>query len=236
MHPLEVGSRLAEPAEGRVSRGGFRVLRAGLVGYGEALVLQERLLDQRRCRGEDVLILLRHPPVITLGRGADPGHVLIDPAALAERGVEIFQTGRGGDVTWHGPAQLVGYPIVDLEIVGRDLHRYLRALEDVLIRTLDSFGIAAKRLEGRTGVWVGAEKIASIGVAVRRWIAWHGFALNVGADLSGFAAIVPCGLHGVTPTSVERLLGRAPAVGEIEDEIIRRFGEVFASSCFGDYQ
>lgn len=179
---------------------------------------------------------MEHPPVITLGRGAREAHLLLPEGELARQGVEVARVGRGGDITWHGPGQLVGYPIVDLEPLGRDLHRFLRLLEAVLIGALATFGVTALRVPGKTGVWVAGAKIASIGVAVRRWVSWHGFALNVAADLSGFAAIVPCGLPGVEMTSLERLLGRPVPIENVEDRVIAAFADVFASDHAGTYE
>jgi len=149
----------------------------------------------------------------------------------------VVETGRGGDVTWHGPGQLVGYPIVDLDRRGRDLHRYLRDLEEVLIRVLAAFGVPGRRESGRTGVWVGPAKIASIGIAVRRWIAWHGFALNVAPDLSGFAAIVPCGLSGVRMTSLAEQLAPdpPPAPERVQQQVIEAFAAVFQSRYAGEH-
>ncbi len=205
----------------------FHTLRPGQVPYRQAHDLQEALLERGRADFGDVLILLEHPPVVTLGRGANEANLLLPPEELRRRGIDCQRIGRGGDVTFHGPGQLVGYPIVDLDPLGRDLHRYLRMLETVLIETLAAFGIAAGRVIGKTGVWANGEKLASIGVGVRRWVTWHGFALNVSADLSGFAAVVPCGLPGVRMTSIERLLNRPVPMAEVEEEIIRAFARVF---------
>jgi lipoate-protein ligase B len=221
------------PVAARESR--FRTLRPGFLAYRRAHALQETLLERRRQEAEDILILLQHPPVVTFGRGAHEENLLLPAAELARRGVDLERVGRGGDVTFHGPGQLVGYPIVDLEPLGRDLHRYLRQLEATLIDTLAVFGLIGERLTGKTGVWVAGEKIASIGVGVRRWVSWHGFALNVGADLSGFSAIVPCGLPGVRMTSLEGLLGRPVPLPQVEEELIRSFARVFASRHAGDY-
>jgi lipoate-protein ligase B len=182
----------------------LHVLDAGLVPYGEALAWQRRLAAARieRRLDHDVLLLLEHPPVITLGRTARREHVL-QPAD-----VEVFEIERGGDVTFHGPGQLVGYPILDLSAHRRDLHWYLRTLEAALIGALGRLGITADRRAGRTGVWVGgSRKIASIGVHVKHWVTWHGFALNVTTDLSFFDRIVPCGMADVEMTSVARELG-----------------------------
>jgi lipoyl(octanoyl) transferase len=214
----------------------FHTLQAGRVPYQSALGLQEHLLEERRLRPGDILLLLEHPPVITLGRGARPEHLLLSAEELARRGVELAQSSRGGDVTWHGPGQLVGYPICDLEELGRDLHRYLRLLEELLIDTLAAFGLCGERQEGKTGVWVDGAKIASIGVGVRRWVSWHGFALNVAGDLAGFAAIVPCGLSGVTMTSMEKLLGRSVPRTEVEVQVIHSFAKIFAAHHAGSYE
>ena len=187
----------------------------GTVAYGDALKLQERAVEARRA-GEtgDRLLLLEHPPVVTLGRAAKPEHLRVPRGELARRGVEVFEVARGGDVTWHGPGQLVGYPIVDLAARGRpDVHAFLRLVEAALADALGELGVAAETHAGFTGVFVAGSrpwrKIASIGIGVRGWISWHGFALDVDCDLAGFAAIVPCGLHGIEMTSVARELGAA---------------------------
>ena len=173
--------------------------------------MQERLVEARR-RGEapDTLLLLEHPPVVTLGRGAHAENLLLDEASLRERGIELHETGRGGDVTYHGPGQLVGYPVIALEGKRRDAHRYLRDLEEGLIAAVATFGIEAERVPGLTGVWVGSRKIAAIGVRIGTgWITSHGFALNVGEDLAGFDTIVPCGIRGRGVTSLTRETGEA---------------------------
>jgi lipoyl(octanoyl) transferase len=193
----------------------LEVLWLGRVPYAEGLALQRQRQDAVRAgEAAEALLLLEHPPVITLGRSADPAHVLAPPEALAARGVEVHEVARGGDVTWHGPGQLVGYPIVDLAARGRpDVHRYLRDLEGALCDAAAELGVAAQAIPGMTGVFAkGAEpprKLASIGVGLRGWITGHGFALNVDADLAGFGAIVPCGLRGVSMTSLARELGDA---------------------------
>lgn len=214
----------------------FRTLRPGRLPYPAAVALQEEILERRPREDGDILILLEHPPVVTLGRRSRGEHLLWSEAQLQARGISVAEAGRGGDVTYHGPGQLVGYPIVDLAPRGRDLHGYLRCLEEVLIETLAAFGLAGERITGKTGVWSGGEKIASIGVGVRRWIAWHGFALNVSADLSGFDAIVPCGLPGVSMTSMERLLGRPVSLPELEAEVARSFARVFAARHAGEFE
>lgn len=212
----------------------------GLRPYGEVLELQ-RAAAAARITGdlpEDLLILVEHPPVVTLGRGSrDPSHLVASPELLASRGVERFDVERGGDVTFHGPGQLVGYPILDLSRHRQDLHWYLRQVEEVLVRSLARFDIAAERRAGLTGVWTGGRKIASIGVHARQWVTWHGFALNVTTDLSYFDLMVPCGIAGVTMTSVEQELLRradgpclAPSpdlAGEVARAVTESAGEVF---------
>jgi lipoyl(octanoyl) transferase len=185
------------------------VAELGVRPYAEVLEIQ-RAAAAARITGEipqDVLLLVEHPPVVTLGRGArDPSHLTASPTLLAARGVELFEVERGGDVTFHGPGQLVGYPILDLARHRQDLHWYLRQLEELLIRALGTLGVTADRRPGLTGVWTSGRKIASIGVHSRHWVTWHGFALNVTTDLSYFDLMVPCGIPGVTMTSVEREL------------------------------
>jgi len=184
------------------------VCALGPTPYREGLELQDALVAARASGATgDWLLYPDHPPVLTVGRSGSDGSLLVDRSTLAARGVEVFEVPRGGDVTWHGPGQLVGYPIVALDRVDRDLHRWLRTLEEALIRALARWGIAGERSPGRTGVWVGERKIASLGVAVRRWVGYHGFALNVCPDLSGFSLIHPCGLKDVRMTSMAELLG-----------------------------
>jgi lipoate-protein ligase B len=196
------------------------VVDLGRRGYGEVLELQ-RELCRRRMTGEladDVLLLVEHPPVVTLGRGTRAASLPLPPEAIRARGVEVHEVERGGDVTWHGPGQLVGYPIVDLRRHREDLHWYLRELEGALIDGLAEVAVAAERNPGLTGVWTGGRKIASIGIHVKQWVTFHGFALNVTGDLRGFNLIVPCGIHGVTMTSVTRELGAAaPPATELWD-------------------
>lgn len=212
------------------------VVSLGRMPYGAALALQ-RTVAQARIDGtidHDLLLLVEHPAVITSGRSTNQANLLADASLLAERGVEQFEVERGGDITFHGPGQLVGYPIVDLRAHREDLHWYLRQLEEVLIRALASFGIAAGRRPGLTGVWTNGRKIASIGVHARNWVTWHGFALNVTTDLSYFDLIVPCGIEYVEMTSVARELGGAQ-VPEADAAIMVRaqaavvgaFAEVF---------
>ena len=205
------------------------VCQLGPTPYREGLALQEALV--RRCAAArngvsgaaaatDWLLFPDHPPVLTMGRGGSERSLRVSRESLATRGVELFEVARGGDLTWHGPGQLVGYPIVDLERRGRDLHRYLRDLEEVLILALERWGIPARRVPCLTGVWAGEEKIASIGIAVRHWVGYHGFALNVAPDLRFFELIHPCGLRGIRMTSVAARLGAcAPTLDRARHEV-----------------
>jgi lipoyl(octanoyl) transferase len=206
------------------------VRRLGTVDYQAALDLQQQLVeDRKQGRIPDQLLLLEHPHVITLGvrnRHAR-SNVLETPESLALKGVALFETGRGGDVTYHGPGQLVGYPILELPEDRRDVHRYVRDLEEVLIQAVSGFGITAGRIPGLTGIWVGDRKLAAIGVRISRWVTSHGFALNVSTDLSRFDLIVPCGITGKGVTSMERLVGRPIAMAEVADAVVRGFHSVF---------
>jgi lipoyl(octanoyl) transferase len=206
------------------------VRRLGVVPYADALALQRSLVEDRRAgRIGDTLLLLQHPHVLTLGVRGDGGraHILASPDVLATRGIEVYETGRGGDVTYHGPGQIVGYPIIDLNPDRRDVHRYVRDLETVLIRTVAEYGIDGGRFAGLTGVWVGNEKVAAIGVRIARWITSHGFALNVNTNLDNFNLIVPCGIADRGVTSMARVLGRPLVTEEVENRIIEQFGNVF---------
>ena len=187
------------------------VLDLGLRDYAEALSFQRDLAAARLAGriAQDVLVLVEHPPVITLGRSSKAAHLLASPEALAARGVALHEVERGGDVTFHGPGQLVGYPIVDLTGHKQDLHWYLRQVEEVLIQAVGTLGLHADRNPGKTGVWTGGRKLASIGVHARQWVTWHGFALNVTTDLSYFDLMVPCGIADVTMTSVAAELASA---------------------------
>jgi len=198
------------------------------VPYQQGLDLQADLVRRRQAGAcGDTLLLLEHPPVITLGRAARPDNVRFTPAVLAEKGVELFQTGRGGDVTFHGPGQVVGYPILDLNPDRRDVHRYVRDLEEVLIRTAADYGVTATRVEGLTGVWVGMEKLAAIGVRISRWVTSHGFAFNVETELSWYDLIIPCGIRGRGVTSLARLRGRSIPMAEVAACAAHHFGQVY---------
>jgi len=219
----------------------LEVRRLGRMAYGEALALQRALVEERRAgRVPDLLLLVEHPHVLTLGVRGDGGrsHILASADALAGRGVEVFEAGRGGDVTYHGPGQVVGYPIVDLKPERCDVHRYVRDLEEVLIRTMADFGIRAGRIAGLTGVWTleGApEKLAAIGVRISRWITSHGFALNVATDLDYFNLIVPCGISDRGVTSMARRGCVAPRAA-VEARIVAHFCDVFERTSVRDVE
>jgi lipoyl(octanoyl) transferase len=212
------------------------VRNLGTVAYGDALEIQKDLVDKRRLGDiPDQLLLLEHPHVITLGTSSHSDNILVDDAERALLGIELFETGRGGDVTYHGPGQLVGYPIFDLKPDRCDLHRYVRDIEDALMRALRAFGLECGRKEGLTGVWLGEEKIAAIGVRVSSgWITSHGFALNVSTNLAFFDSIVPCGIrdHGVT--SIERALGRPVAMADVCRQVTASFAAVFELEALAD--
>jgi lipoyl(octanoyl) transferase len=202
----------------------------GRVPYGEALELQRSIAKDRISGAipQDVLLLLEHPPVVTLGRSSKEKHLMASPDFLASRGVELFEVERGGDVTFHGPGQLVGYPIIDLKRHRLDLHWYLRRIEQALIDTLADYNIPGERNPTFTGVWTRGKKIASIGVHARDWVTWHGFALNVTTDLSFFDLIVPCGIPGVVMTSIARELGAEEVSGQdVRDRVTAKFADAF---------
>src|SRR6185503_16437013 len=203
----------------------LEVRRLGLVPYDEALAMQRQLVEERRAgRVPDLLLLLQHPAVITLGVKGDGGraNIVATPERLTELGIGVHETGRGGDVTYHGPGQIVGYPILNLDPDRRDVHRYVRDLEEVMIRVCTDYGVTAGRIKGLTGAWVGDEKIGAIGVRISRWITSHGFAFNVNTNLADFQLIVPCGIadHGVT--SLEKATGGTLKIEEVEDRLISR--------------
>jgi lipoyl(octanoyl) transferase len=213
-----------------VSRRKLRVQRLGRIGYADGVERQKALVQARQA-GEidDTLLFVEHPPVITLGvktRG-NFANIRADAGALAAQGIEVHDSGRGGDVTFHGPGQLVGYPIIDLKPDRQDVHRYVRDLEEVLIRTAADFGLEAGRIKGYSGAWVGDRKLAAIGVRISRWVTSHGFALNVTTDLAGFDLIVPCGITDRGVTSLSALLGREVAMADVEAAVVKHFAAVF---------
>ena len=204
------------------------VEQLGLVDYSDALRLQQEKVAARK-RGEigDTLLLLEHPHVYTLGRNAKREHLLASSERLRELKAQVFDTDRGGDITYHGPGQLVGYPVLDLTRHRRDLGWYMRSLEEVFIRVATDFGVQAGRQPGLAGVWVGDDKLVALGVHVSRWVTSHGFAFNVNTDLTYFQAIVPCGLCDRGVTSLARLLGNPVAMDDVAERVIKHFGSVF---------
>ncbi|HQL93435.1 MAG TPA: lipoyl(octanoyl) transferase LipB [Candidatus Hydrogenedentes bacterium] len=204
----------------------------GLVSYGDAFEMQRARRAAVEC-GEtpDTVFLLEHAPVITLGRKADAAHVLAPPEKLKDLGVALVPSDRGGDVTYHGPGQMVAYPVLDLRRRRCSVQWYLRSLEEALIRLLADYGITADRLEGHTGVWVGNEKIAAVGVGIRQWVTFHGVALNVAPDWGHWSLIVPCGIRDRGLTSMARLLGHAPPMTEVMDRFERAFLDVFSENA-----
>ena len=204
------------------------LVRMGLVDYDTALELQERLVAARKNRLiGDVLLLLRHPNVITLGRAASGRYLKSSPEELAQAGYPVVEAGRGGEVTFHGPGQLVSYPVLQLEEEERDLHLHLRRLEQVGIEICADFGLNAHRVEGRTGVWLGRRKVAAIGVRARSWVTFHGMAFNLTDELEGFNKIVPCGIDDAEVGCLETLAGREIEWSELEDCFVRHFQNVF---------
>jgi len=228
-----------------------QIVDLGLIGYAEAYALQKRIVAARKADAiGDVLLLCEHTPVITQGRNGKREHLLVSENVLRQRNVEFYETSRGGDVTYHGPGQLVGYPILQLGAIRKDVVWYVRMLEEVMIRTSAEFGIKAVREAGKTGIWVpaaekdliqrsqsaqgeeghgeiAAEKLGAIGVHISRWVTSHGFAYNVSTDLRNFDLIVPCGISGRKATSLEKLLGRTASLKEVAHRIAEDFGEVF---------
>ena len=212
-----------------MAHGDLWVRDLGLIGYQECLSLQKKLAS-RRLAGEipDTLLLLEHNPVITIGTAGGEDALLVKPEEAEKAGVELFHTDRGGNITYHGPGQLVGYPIFDLRLHGKDVHLFLRNLEQAVVDLLAGFGVEGRSVPGYTGVWVGDEKICSIGIAVRKWISYHGFALNVNPSFEHWALIHPCGLVDRQVTSIERLIGRNPGMEAVKAAAVYNFAEVFA--------
>jgi len=215
----------------------IEVRRLGVVPYDEALAMQHQLVEERRAgRVPDLLLLLQHPAVITLGVKGDGGraNIVATNERLAEFGIAVHETGRGGEVTYHGPGQIVGYPILDLKPDRCDVHRYVRDLEEVMIRVCADYGVTAGRIKGLTGTWVGAEKIGAIGVRLSRWITMHGFAFNVSTDLDHFKLIVPCGIRDRGVTSLERATDNRLSLSQVQDAVVRRFQEIFERTTTAD--
>jgi lipoyl(octanoyl) transferase len=209
-----------------------QIVDLGLIGYAEAWALQKRVVAARKSAAiEDVLLLCQHPHVITQGRSGKRENLLASEHILKQKGVEFHATDRGGDITYHGPGQIVGYPILNLGAIRRDVVWYVRMLEETMIRATAEFGIAAERIAGKTGIWVGSggaeEKLAAIGVHISRWVTSHGFAYNVSTDLRFFDLIVPCGIADRKATSLDKLLGRSVQPNEVTPRIANHLGEVF---------
>jgi lipoyl(octanoyl) transferase len=211
----------------------LEVRRLGLVPYADGLELQRALVDDRKAdRIPDTLLLLQHPHVVTIGVKKDGrAHIIAAPEQLQARGVEVFETGRGGDVTYHGPGQIVGYPIIDLNPDRRDVHHYVRDLEEVMIRVCADYGVTAGRSKGFSGAWIGDAKIGAIGVRISRWVTSHGFAFNVTTDVEFFDLIVPCGIADRGVTSLAKAIGRTPDIADVEDRFIEHFAAVFDRSA-----
>ena len=206
----------------------LEVRRLGVLPFREAESLQQKLvIERQQGRVPDLLLMLEHPRVITLGVSADRGNVLASEKSLLEQGIKVHQTRRGGDVTYHGPGQLIGYPILSLKPDRCDLHRYVRDLEEVMIRTVNEFGVTATRIPGLTGVWVGQRKLAAVGVRISRWVTSHGFALNITTDLNDFSLIRPCGIAGKGVTALAQLTEEDVGVARVTDSLARHFADVF---------
>jgi lipoyl(octanoyl) transferase len=204
------------------------VYNLGLVDYHRGLLLQEKLLNSRKSGAiSDVLLLLQHPSVFTTGRSSAANNIIVHMDTLDKEGIQVVYTNRGGDITYHGPGQIVGYPILNLSENDLTVHQYVWSLEEIIIRTLADYGIDGQRVASKRGVWVGDEKICSIGLRVSGAISMHGFALNVNTDLKYFSYIVPCGLTGVSITSLAKLLGREVAIEETQEILLRHFFQVF---------
>ena len=202
--------------------------RLGTVDYAEAHRLQKEM-QAKRIAGEitDTVLLLEHPPVLTMGRSAKNQHVLAPPEVLEARGISVHDVGRGGDVTYHGPGQLVAYPIIDLKPDRRDVRKYMWSLEETMIRTCADFGLSATRVEGLNGAWIGERKVGAVGVRISRWVTMHGLALNVNSDLTHFELIVPCGIQDKAVTSVSAELGRTVGVADVIDPLARHFAGLY---------
>jgi len=211
------------------------IANLGMIPWGEAYALQERIVIARKAGAiADVLLFCQHPHVLTLGRNADQKNLLASEHVLRQKSVEVHPTNRGGDVTYHGPGQIVGYPILNLDLIRRDVHWYVRTLEEAMIRTSAEFGISAYRVSGKTGVWIQPagsipeEKLAAIGVHISRWVTSHGFAFNVCTDLRYFDLIIPCGIADRKATSLEKLLQRNVSLGEVQPRLAFHLAELFS--------
>ncbi len=203
------------------------ILDLGVIDYEEAYRIQKDMVNRRKLGEiEDSIIVAEHPSVFTIGRTGNKANLLADEDSLKRNNIKVLRVDRGGDITFHGPGQVVLYPILDLKTRGRDIHLYLRDLEEAVIIALENYSVVAKRISGRTGIWVGGEKIASIGIAASNWITYHGLSLNVNVDLAFFSMIYPCGLRDIKATSLARILGRELAMAEVKEDFGKR---VYAS-------
>ena len=212
---------------------GCRVFNLGTVDFAEASQLQSELIELRIAgKIPDVILFLQHPAVITIGAFGGEQNIIVAHNILESKGISVAHTDRGGDITYHGPGQLVGYPILDLKIRGRDVHQYVHNLEEVVIRTLDDYSIEAQRDPDYPGVWVGQEKICALGIRVVHWVTKHGFALNISNDLTPFSYINPCGITDRGTTSMQKVLGQKPKIGEVTNSIIRHFSAVFGMKVY----
>ena len=206
------------------------VYRAGIIPYAAAHDLQRELVEARKVGLiRDTLLLLEHPPVLTLGRAANSDHILFSREVLAAQGVSVEEVGRGGDVTYHGPGQLVGYPIIDLHPDRMDVRKYVASLEETMIRTAADYGIQARRIEGLNGAWVGERKLGAVGVRISRWVTMHGFALNNTTELSHFQLIVPCGISDKGVTSIERETGNGVPMRALHEQVVQHFAELYGA-------
>ena len=207
------------------------IAKLGTIDYDEAYQIQKRLYRRRLDREiSDILLLLEHPPTLTIGRSGSPDNILVSNEKLSQEGISLFFIGRGGDVTYHGPGQLVAYPIMDLTQRGKDIHRFVRNLEEVIICTLKDFSISAGRDENHAGVWVGKEEVAAIGLSLRKWVSMHGIALNVSTNLEHFSLINPCGFSDRKATSMSKLLGCDVSMDAVSERLVSHFSDVFDTS------
>jgi lipoate-protein ligase B len=226
---MHAGCRKGDSQFTNLNMNQLLVINLGRTRYADAWELQRKIFSARLAhRIPDVLLLTEHEPVYTLGKGADINHLLAGNVELQEKKIDVYTIDRGGDVTFHGPGQLVGYPILDLNDYYLDIHRYLRDIEEALIRTAQDFGIGAERSDGYTGVWVKNDKLAAIGIKVSRWVTMHGFAFNVNTDLSYFDRIIPCGIFHKGVTSLQTLTGHEVAMADVEKAVVRNFESVFS--------
>ena len=213
------------------------ILNLGFKDYAETYDIQKNFVkDRQQNRIPDTLILVEHPPVFTIGKRGSRENILVSEEKLLKEKIKIYETDRGGDITYHGPGQIVGYPIIDLKSYDRDIHLYLRNIEEVIIKLLETLGIKARRIKGMTGVWVGGKKIASIGIGVSKWVAYHGFCININPNMAHFSMINPCGLNKPVTSVEKQLQGKMPGREKIEEHLICLFTDIFVKSNFIQYE